>query len=431
MNTVFMLINGGWQRLMQLRKGMGLIFLALTFVMAMFSVVVKAQESGVSPPPTCGYPGMLPCPLPPPPPPPDPPVDPDILHCLIKPSAPFPIHAFEIPDDIVNAENNPYPAFKIPFGPWIPVAKIYWECSFSFSLDDPGANVNEEQTVGVFFDKNPVSDAVGELSSVFATGVPGLGYFLRASVEGCNMGGDAASWFQLGGSYSNPASKDCIVKLIRKNTWGYEYYPFDISVNLEIQMLRYDIHNTHFPKIPNSGQNLFALNISSVYLNSPSAYATYVATQTPVVYMQYTMSGPPSCTTSVHPVIVNLGSITASQIPNIGDGAGQQPFSFVLSCTPGSGTVKYRLESHPNAVALSNNVLPNIASNPAIGAGIQIRNASGSDKPAFNQDIDLPDWNSSTGGTYFVNLSARIVRTEQATSPGNLNSQMRLVVKYQ
>jgi len=145
----------------------------------------------------------------------------------------------------------------------------------------------------------------------------------------------------------------------------------------------------------------------------------------------YTVTGPPTCTVSAHPSFINLGSVTSPQLPQNGSGTNPQGFGFNLSCTPGIGTVKYRLEDYPTGTNPSNNVLKNTASWPATGVGIQIRNASGNGSVNFNQDINLPGWNSSTGGTYSVGLSARILRTSATTQPGGLSSQMVLKVKYQ
>jgi len=404
-------MNNIWQRFMWMRKGMGLMFLALTFVMVMFSVV-KAQESGVSPPPTCGedY-GLPPC---------QPPPQTSILECVQNPIENVPSVQVALPQEFSS---------RTQFGHWIPAQRISWDCSIAYS------NSSEEDIRVIFRNDSYYNDGSGfGIMKTFPTGLPGLDFVARVSISGCS-GGQLNYWSDLRYDYLLGGHHRRLCK-VNMPVYREGFHSFQLSATIEVHLVMpFSSFNSmeDYLKIQPQTISIVPAMVYPVLLHdgSPNEGVTFAAAQYPIANVQLLKASPPSCTVNAAPSLVYLGSVSESQVPTVNSSTPGQPFSFVLTCTPGSGSVKYRLEAHPHATTLVNNVLPNTAFYPANGVGIQIRNTNGSSLPPFNTDIDLPDWNGETGGAYFVDLSAHIVRTEQTTSPGNLNSQMRLTVKYQ
>jgi len=243
-----------------------------------------------------------------------------------------------------------------------------------------------------------------------------LGYQLQWKTDSSQSGSGQVFCDKPWTSVTTPVNNSANITICSANPLGTK------SVTVTVKFRARIVKIGNVPSNASSG----TLNFAAANVRFGAVYAGESPAQ-----INYTLPPPPSCNVSAQPSFINLGSVTPPQIPSVGSATSPQPFSFILSCTPGRGAVKYRLEDYPTRAAPSNNVLRNTASWAAAGVGIQILNASGSGLPSFNNDINLPGWNSNTGGTYTVGLSARILRTQQNTSPGSLNSQMQLTVKYQ
>jgi len=249
-----------------------------------------------------------------------------------------------------NAPNN------TAVGNWFSLPVHSWNCTFTRTNTTSPNTRNANITPGI----SPVGTITvdGKSYSVYPIS-SSLGYVAQWSIGGCYT--SQTTWAPMGS-----AGRTCSLPI------GAIGQPTYSSVHVSLQVRLVKRANL------SPGAQTTTFQVASLRIHPFNAQPYTDGYHYPYAYVQYTVQGPPpppTCNVSAQPTFINLGSVTPSQIPFVNSGANQQPFNFMLQCTAGTGQVKYRLESYPTAYTLTNNVLPNAASGPAYGVGIQILNS--------------------------------------------------------
>jgi len=319
----------------------------------------------------------------------------------------------------IPAGSSQWQSFTVPpnlgnnqvFGNWFSIPVHSWNCTLTRTRATGGNTRNFNVIFSTGNNTGTTINVDGSSYRVYSIS-QSLGYIVRWQIGGCNQ---SLNWISIGN-----ITRSCALPLASQI--GQSSYA-TVHVNLQVRMVK----RANIP----SGTNSTTFPIATLRIESVNASPGTTAYHYPQAYVQYTGPSPTTCTVFAQPSSLNLGSVIPPQIPFVNSNANWQPFSFQVQCTAGTGTPRYYLESHPTPYSLTNNVLPNTASSAAYGVGIQILNSAGTLLPVFNQSTGLPNYTAGTGGTYTVGLQARITRTLNQVSPGNIWSQMRLRMVYQ
>ncbi|RQZ68969.1 type 1 fimbrial protein, partial [Burkholderia glumae] len=137
-----------------------------------------------------------------------------------------------------------------------------------------------------------------------------------------------------------------------------------------------------------------------------------------------------TCTT-MESLEVEMGSAKQSSFTGIGSTTPAQTFELRFSnCPTGLNSVQYEFIPM-NAVAdAANGVIGLAPYSSASGIGVQIKDSSGK-AIKFNTLYTLKNYNSSTGGSYAVPLTANYYQTSARVTPGTAEALLIFTTMYQ
>jgi major type 1 subunit fimbrin (pilin) len=150
---------------------------------------------------------------------------------------------------------------------------------------------------------------------------------------------------------------------------------------------------------------------------------------------QYLMGSAPAvsvqaCTTA--DVTVNLGSHQQSEFTGIGS-VTKSPVGFniaVNACPGGLTKIQYQFIPLNAVLDATNGVLALSSSSTATGIGVQLKDGSGA-ALKYNTQYTLSGYNTTTGGSYTIPLTAAYYQTASSVTPGSANAVLTFTLTYQ
>jgi major type 1 subunit fimbrin (pilin) len=176
-----------------------------------------------------------------------------------------------------------------------------------------------------------------------------------------------------------------------------------------------------------SGVIATAASITSTNVNGTYTVSTTV--QKSIVLTSTTISVA-ACTTP--DVTVNMGSYQQSVFKGVGS-ATTPAVSFniaVNACPTGLTKIQYQFIPLNAVLDATNGVLALSSSSTATGIGVQLKDGSGN-ALKYNTQYTLSGYNTSTGGSYTIPLTAAYYQTAPAVTPGSANAVLTFTMTYQ
>lgn len=137
-----------------------------------------------------------------------------------------------------------------------------------------------------------------------------------------------------------------------------------------------------------------------------------------------------ACTTP--DVVVPLGTHSAKEMGSVGATTAATSFSISLNnCPSGLKSIQYRIDPVTTVLDAQQSVVALDSSSSATGVGVQLLNAAGTAATPLQSWQTLSSYNSSTGGSYSLPLSARYYQTSSTIAPGPANTSMTFTMQYQ
>lgn len=177
-----------------------------------------------------------------------------------------------------------------------------------------------------------------------------------------------------------------------------------------------------------TGDSLF--EVSSYTRLSGSSPLTIATTGRKAFSLASTAVSVAGCTTA--DVTLDMGSYMRSKFTGIGSVSNPaKTFSIAVNACP-SGLAKIQYQFIPvNAVLdATNGVLALSSTSTATGIGLQLKDNSGV-ALKYNTQYTLSGYNTATGGSYTIPLSANYYQTATTVTPGSANAVLTFTLTYQ
>jgi major type 1 subunit fimbrin (pilin) len=163
-----------------------------------------------------------------------------------------------------------------------------------------------------------------------------------------------------------------------------------------------------------------------------SLYSAYtVSTSNPVSYsLTTTTVAVASCTTPN--VTVNMGSPMQSVFTGIGS-TSKPAVAFNLAvnqCPIGLNSIQYQFIPVNAVLDSTNGVLALSSGSTATGIGLQLKDSSGNPLK-YSTQYTLTSYNSKTGGSYTIPLTAAYYQTASSVTAGSANAVLTFTMTYQ
>jgi major type 1 subunit fimbrin (pilin) len=127
-----------------------------------------------------------------------------------------------------------------------------------------------------------------------------------------------------------------------------------------------------------------------------------------------------------------MGSHPQSEFTGIGS-ATKSPVGFniaVNACPSGLAKIQYQFIPLNAVLDATNGVLALSGSSTATGIGVQLKDGSGN-ALKYNTQYTLSGYNTSTGGSYTIPLTAAYYQTAPTVTPGSADAVLTFTMTYQ
>jgi major type 1 subunit fimbrin (pilin) len=137
------------------------------------------------------------------------------------------------------------------------------------------------------------------------------------------------------------------------------------------------------------------------------------------------------CTTA--DVTVDMGSYQQSAFKGIGTAANPTKSLTIAvnACPAGLTTIQYQFNSVNAVLDPTNGVLALSSTSTATGIGLQLKDANGNPVQYNTTQYTLAAYNTTTGGSYTIPLTAAYYQTAATVTPGSANAVLTFTLIYQ
>ncbi|WP_233838253.1 fimbrial protein [Paraburkholderia sp. ZP32-5] len=132
-------------------------------------------------------------------------------------------------------------------------------------------------------------------------------------------------------------------------------------------------------------------------------------------------------------VSVDLGSHPLSEFTGIGSPLNPNPTKFNVAfnnCPSGFNKIQYQFIPVNAVLDPTNGVIALSSDSSATGIGIQLKDGNQA-VLKYNTQYTLSSYNTATGGSYTIPLTANYYQTAASVTPGSANAVLQLTLSYQ